>query len=82
MIASLAVHAPRRGRVPIALLPSRVAQQADRAGVRFDQARAEFERRFIRAALARAGSRRTVAAEQLGLSRQRLVKIMTRLGIE
>jgi DNA-binding NtrC family response regulator len=82
VIASLAVHAPRRGRVPIALLPSRIAQEADRAGVRYDEARGEFERRFVRAALARAGGRRAVAAEQIGLSRQRLMKIMTRLGIE
>jgi transcriptional regulator with PAS, ATPase and Fis domain len=82
VIASLAVHAPRRGRVPIALLPPRLAQQADRAGVRYDEARAEFERRFLRAALARAGGRRSIAAEQLGLSRQRLVKILTRLGID
>jgi two-component system, NtrC family, response regulator HydG len=82
VIASLAVHAPRRGRVPPALLPSRIAQEAERAAVRYDQARAEFERRFLRAALARAGGRRSIAAEQIGLSRQRLMKILKRLQIE
>ena len=48
---------------------------------RLDEARLEFERRFIRAALARAGGRRNLAASQLGLSRQGLGKIIRRLGI-
>ncbi|HEY2435122.1 MAG TPA: sigma 54-interacting transcriptional regulator [Vicinamibacterales bacterium] len=82
VIASLAVHAPRRGRVPVSLLPSRVAHEAARASPHYEEARSEFERRFIRAALARAGGRRSLAAEHLGLSRQRLVKIMIRLGLE
>ena len=82
VIASLAVHAPRRGRVPVALLPSRVAQEAQRGSVTYEDARRDFDRRFMRAALARAGGRRSVAAEQLGLSRQRLMKIMTRLGLD
>jgi len=42
----------------------------------------EFERRYVRAALARAGGRKRVAAEQLRVSRQGLDKIMKRLGIE
>jgi transcriptional regulator with AAA-type ATPase domain len=82
VIASLAVYAPRRGRVPVSLLPSRVAQEAARTHVEYDEARAAFERRFIRAALARAGGRRRAAAEQLGLSRQRLQKILRRLQLE
>ena len=36
---------------------------------------------FIGAAAARAGGRRTRAARELGLSRQGLLKIMTRLGV-
>jgi two-component system, NtrC family, response regulator HydG len=82
VIAALAVHAPRRGRVPVALLPSRIAQEAQRSSVTYDEARRDFDRRLMRAALARAGGRRSVAAEQLGLSRQRLMKIMNRLGLE
>jgi DNA-binding NtrC family response regulator/tetratricopeptide (TPR) repeat protein len=82
VIASLAVHAPRRGRVVPSLLPPHVAGLAGRSVTSFDEARIEFERRFVRAALARAGGRRTMAARQLGISRQGLAKMMKRLGIE
>jgi transcriptional regulator with GAF, ATPase, and Fis domain len=44
-------------------------------------ARDQFERKFIELALARAGGRRTRAARELGLSRQGLLKMMTRLAI-
>ncbi len=81
VIASLAVHAPRRGRVPAALLPGHIAAAARDRGCGFDQARLDFERRFIRAALARAGGRKSAAAAQLGVSRQGLAKIIKRLGI-
>jgi transcriptional regulator with PAS, ATPase and Fis domain len=81
VIASLAVHAPRRGRVPASLLPAHIAAAAVDPGCGFDEARVEFERRFVRAALARAGGRRSAAAAQLGVSRQGLAKIMKRLGI-
>src|SRR5262249_61844726 len=82
VLAALAVHGPRRGRVPPALLPARIGHEASRQALGFDQARVDFERRFVRAALARAGGRRSVAAVQLGVSRQGLTKIMKRLGIE
>jgi DNA-binding NtrC family response regulator len=80
VIAALAVHGPRRGRVSPALLPVHIAGAAlPVTGI--EEAREEFERRFIRAALARAGGRRSRAAAQLGLSRQGLAKIIRRLGI-
>ena len=80
VIAALAVHGPRRGRVPASLLPIHIAGAAiPITGI--EQAREEFERRFVRAALARAGGRRTRAAAQLGISRQGLAKIIKRLGI-
>jgi two-component system response regulator AtoC len=82
VLASIAVHAPRRGRVPASLLPSRIAHEAGRAAIGFDEARLDFERRFVRAALARAGGRRATAATQLGVTRQGLVKIIKRLGLE
>jgi DNA-binding NtrC family response regulator/tetratricopeptide (TPR) repeat protein len=82
VVASLAVHGPRRGRVPASLLPARIAGAALHRSIGFDEARVEFERRFVRAALARAGGRRTIAAAQLGVSRQGLAKILKRLGIE
>jgi DNA-binding NtrC family response regulator len=47
----------------------------------FEAAREEFERRFVRAALAQAGGRRGKAAQALGVSRQGLAKMLRRLGI-
>ena len=81
VIAALAVHGPRRGRVVASLLPAHIGGIAARGASGFDEARLDFERRFIRAALARAGGRRTTAAAQLGMSRQGLAKIIKRLGI-
>jgi DNA-binding NtrC family response regulator len=82
VIAALAVHGPRRGRVPAALLPARIAHEAARLIVGLDEARLDFERRYVRAALARAAGHRGIAAEHLHVSRQGLVKIMKRLGLE
>jgi transcriptional regulator with PAS, ATPase and Fis domain len=79
-IATLAVHGPRRGRVPASLLPMHIAGAATPITC-IDQARREFERRFVRAALARAGGRRSRAAAQLGVTRQGLAKIIKRLRI-
>ena len=81
VVASLAVHAPRRGRVPASLLPARIAG-ALHASIGFDEARLDFEQRFVRAALARAGGHKGTAAAQLRVSRQGLTKILKRLGIE
>ena len=81
VLASLAVHGPRRGRVPVSLLPARIADEASRDGGDFGEARLNFERRFVRAALARAGGCRSAAATELGLSRQGLIKVIKRLGI-
>ena len=49
--------------------------------LRLGDARRTFEERFIRAALARTGGHRARAAEELGLSRQGLAKLMSRLQI-
>ena len=80
-IAALAVHAPRRGRVDARLLPARLAFGASATGS-FEAAREEFERRYVRAALAQAGGQRLQAARALGVSRQGLAKMLRRLGIE
>jgi DNA-binding NtrC family response regulator/tetratricopeptide (TPR) repeat protein len=82
VIASLAVHAPRRGRVPVSLLPAHVARTAASAATTFGAAREEFERRFIVAELARAAGQRAKAARALGVTRQGLAKMMKRLGME
>ena len=81
VLAALAVHAPLRGRVPASLLPARVADVAGRTLVGFDEARFQFERRFVQAALGRAAGRKGLAAAQLGVSRQGLDKMLKRLGI-
>jgi len=83
-IAALAVHAPPRGRIGPSRLPEAIAgSRADAAAesITLDDARRRFEERFVRATLARAGGRRSQAAASLGLTRQGLAKLMTRLGI-
>jgi DNA-binding NtrC family response regulator len=81
VVASIAVHAPRRGRLSAAILPEHIAAGASRGAHGLDEARLEFERRYVRAALARAGGRKGAAAEQLRVSRQGLAKLIKRLGI-
>ena len=81
-IASLAVHAPRRGRITPALLPAHLARAGVPSDASFEAARQEFERRFVRAALARAGGQRARAARSLGITRQGLAKMLRRLQIE
>lgn len=53
-----------------------------RAAVRLSEARAEFERRFVRQALRRADFNKTRAAAEMGLTRQGLFKLLKRHGIE
>jgi DNA-binding NtrC family response regulator/tetratricopeptide (TPR) repeat protein len=81
-IASVAVHAPRRGKVGVALLPAHLSTAAPLGTGSFEAAREEFERRYVRAALAQTGGHRARAAEALGVSRQGLAKMIKRLGIE
>jgi transcriptional regulator with GAF, ATPase, and Fis domain len=81
VLAALAVRVARRGVVPPAALPPQFSDRVPAEGYRLDDARRLFEERFVRAALARNGGRRSVAASELGLTRQGLTKLMTRLGI-
>ena len=73
-IAWMAVHAPRRGRIGSSSLPSHLASVPLATGSSFEAAREDFERRFVRAALAQAGGQRHVAAKALGVTRQGLVE--------
>ena len=82
VIAWMAVHSPSRGRIPATAVPRHVAQAAVAAGGTFESARSEFERRYIKAALAAAGGQRTRAAEALGITRQGLAKMLRRLALE
>jgi transcriptional regulator with GAF, ATPase, and Fis domain len=81
VIAWIAVQSPRRGRIGPSALPRHVAQAAISTSCTFEAAREEFDRRFIRAALAGAGGQRARAAEAIGVSRQGLSKMMRRLRI-
>ena len=82
VIASLAVHAPRRGRVMPSLLPAQIVRSTAPTVATFDAAREEFERRFVMAALAQSGGRRGKAARALGVTRQGLAKMLRRLRID
>jgi len=81
VIAALAVAAPRSGFVRPALLPPVIGAATTVSSARLADAREQFERRFVEVALARAGGNRARAARSLGLSRQGLLKILTRLGL-
>jgi transcriptional regulator with PAS, ATPase and Fis domain len=79
VLASLAVRAPRRGVVAPSALPSQFAACEPVTDFRLDAARRVFDRSFIRAALVRSGGQRSRAAQELGLSRQGLAKLMLKL---
>jgi len=78
VMAALAVAAPRCGRVPLSLLPARIAAATIEAPT-LAALRTSCDRQAVNAALARAGGRRAEAARALGLTRQGLSKLMVRL---
>jgi len=75
------VRSPKRGVVPPSALPSPFAESGRGDACRLDDARRTFEERFVRAALVRTGGHRGRAAAELGVTRQGLTKLLTRLGI-
>ncbi len=81
VLASLAVRCPKRGVVPPSALPPSFAAPQGSPAWRLEEARRTFEERFVRAALARSGGHRARAAAELGVTRQGLTKLMSRLGI-
>ena len=81
VIAALAVRAPKRGWVGPSFLPAELMRSTSEAGTTLAEARRGFERGFVHAALRRAGGRPGLAARELGLSRQGLAKLMTRLDL-
>ncbi len=83
VMAALVVQAGTRGRVGPRALPECIARIPESGGAStLDAARESFERRFVRAALARAGGHRGRAARVLGISRQGLTKLLRRLDID
>ncbi len=86
ILAALAVRAPVQGRVSVDDLPPEV-RHADRDGAYtgrggLDAARREFEATYVRDALSRAGGRPSMAARDLGVTRQGLSKLVRRLGLD
>jgi DNA-binding NtrC family response regulator len=82
VLAALAVRAARRGVVPPSALPPPFVDRGPCEDWTLDEARRTFEVRFVRAALVRTGGHRGRAAAELGVTRQGLTKLMTRLGIQ
>ncbi len=82
VLAALAVRSPKRGVVLPSALPPHVAVVERAESWHLEPARRSFEEGFVRAALMRSGGQRTRAAAELGVTRQGLNKLMTRLGIE
>jgi DNA-binding NtrC family response regulator len=81
VLAALAVRCPRRGVVQPSALPSTVTPPVEDAVLTLSAARRTFEERFIRAALTRTGGHRGRTAAELGLTRQGLGKLLSRLGL-
>jgi DNA-binding NtrC family response regulator/tetratricopeptide (TPR) repeat protein len=81
VLAALAVRVGRRGIVAPEALPAQFGAPVPDQNRRLDAARRVFDERFIRAALLRTGGSRARAAVDLGISRQGLTKLMSRLGI-
>jgi DNA-binding NtrC family response regulator len=82
VLSALAVRCPRRGVVQPSILPPHLSTACRPASCRLDEARRTFEETFIRAALVRTGGHRARAAVELGVTRQGLAKLISRLGIE
>jgi DNA-binding NtrC family response regulator len=83
VLASLIVASPPRGAIGVHHLPAHVARVASFAeATSLSCARREFEVRFVRAALARAGGQQGLAARDLGLTRQGFSKLLARLGLD
>jgi transcriptional regulator with PAS, ATPase and Fis domain len=85
-LAALAVRVPLRGRVTVDDLPHEIrrpdASPCYVVGSGLNAARREFEATYVRDALTRAGGRCSLAARDLGLTRQGLSKLVRRLGLE
>jgi transcriptional regulator with PAS, ATPase and Fis domain len=82
VLASMMVAGPQRGVIGPRSLPAHMVRAAAlESRSTLADARRAFEERYVRAALARAGGRVTVAARDLGISRQGFKKLTTRLGL-
>jgi DNA-binding NtrC family response regulator/tetratricopeptide (TPR) repeat protein len=80
-LAALAVRSAKRGIVTAEALGPQFCGGCLSAASRLEEARRTFDQQFVRAALLRVGGHRARAAAELGVSRQGLTKLMSRLGI-
>ncbi len=81
-LAALAAGAPARGIVRASALPAQIRIKEPGVVLTLDEARRRFEAGFVRAAIARAGGSKGRAAADLGVTRQGLVKLLGRLGLD
>lgn len=84
VVAGLVLAAPDRGRVTarhVATVLQAQGADAEMAGLSLDDARRICDRRLVMTALARHGGCRAAAARDLGVTRQGLSKLMTRLAV-
>ena len=82
VLASVMVAGPQRGVIGPQSLPAHMTRTTAMVSrTTLAEARRDFEVRYVRAALARAGGRVMVAARDLGVSRQGLSKLTVRLGL-
>lgn len=84
VVAGLVLAAPDRGRVTarhVAVVLQAHGAEAEVAAVSLDEARRMCDRRVVMTALARHGGCRSAAARDLGVTRQGLSKLITRLAV-
>lgn len=84
-LTALAAQGPRLGRIGAREVSGALGRRAPSGpcqATTLDEARRRFDERFVAAALARAGGRRSRAAASLGVTRQGLAKLMMRLGMD
>jgi len=84
VVAGLVLAAPDRGRVTarhVAVVLQAQGAGAEDAGLSLDEARRLCDRRLVMTALARHAGCRAAAARDLGVTRQGLSKLMTRLAV-
>jgi DNA-binding NtrC family response regulator len=84
VVAGLVLAAPERGRVTARHVATVIEVQGaggDVVGLSLEEARRQLDRRLVTSALARHAGCRTAAARDLGVTRQGLSKLMTRLAV-
>jgi two-component system response regulator AtoC len=82
VLASVMVAGPSKGLIGAGGLPRHMTRTAAMGGrTTLAEARRAFEAHYVRAALGRAGGRPAVAARELGVSRQGMTKLLTRLNL-